>query len=81
MVRVLAIILNWRSEKMTRRAMDAAMLALRDVDGALVVVDNDSGDGSFEALSKLRRRARLGKQSAPHPSDPSRTKWWVWCGK
>ncbi len=66
MVRVLAIILNWRSEKMTRCAMDAAMLALRDVDGALVVVDNDSGDGSFEALSKYV--AARGWADSPRPT-------------
>lgn len=51
MASVLSVILNWRSEKMTLRSIEAALLALEGVDGALVVVDNCSGDGSFEAIS------------------------------
>jgi len=48
---VLAVILNWRTAAMTRRAVEAALVAMEGVEGALVVVDNDSQDGSFEALS------------------------------
>lgn len=65
MSKVLSIILNWRSEKMTLRSIEAAMIALEGVEGALVVVDNDSGDGSFEALSQevVRRGWDVGAQS------------------
>lgn len=49
---VLTIILNWRSADMTLRAAEAALAALNGIRGALVIVDNDSGDGSFEAMSQ-----------------------------
>lgn len=52
MASVLTIILNWRSHLMTLRAVEAALIALDGVEGALIVVDNDSKDGSFEALSR-----------------------------
>lgn len=48
---VLTVILNWRTPEMTLRSAEAALTALQGIDGALVIVDNDSGDGSFEALS------------------------------
>lgn len=47
---VLTVILNWRTAEMTLRAAEAALVALNDVSGALVIVDNDSQDGSFEVL-------------------------------
>jgi N-acetylglucosaminyl-diphospho-decaprenol L-rhamnosyltransferase len=48
---VLTIILNWRTAEMTLRAAEAAVLAMQGVEGAIVIVDNDSQDGSFEALT------------------------------
>jgi GT2 family glycosyltransferase len=48
---VLTVILNWRTAEMTLRAAEAALVALEGVQGALVIVDNDSQDGSFEAMS------------------------------
>ncbi len=51
MARLLTVILNWRTPEMTLRSVEAALAALQGIDGALVVVDNDSGDGSFEKLS------------------------------
>ncbi len=51
MTRLLTVILNWRTPEMTLRAAEAALVALQGIDGALLVVDNDSGDGSFEKLS------------------------------
>ena len=51
MARVLTVILNWRTPAMTLRAVEAALAALEGIDGAVVVVDNDSGDGSFERLT------------------------------
>lgn len=53
---VLTIILNWRTPEMTLRAAAAALTAMDGLDGALTIVDNDSGDGSEERL----RRATAG---------------------
>ena len=51
---VLGIVLNYRTYELTERAIDAALVALDRVPGsALVVVDNDSGDGSYERLVAL----------------------------
>ncbi|MDZ4310151.1 MAG: glycosyltransferase [Cypionkella sp.] len=51
MAGLLTVLLNWRSADMTLRATEAALLALEGIAGALVIVDNDSGDGSFEAMT------------------------------
>ncbi|WCR12303.1 glycosyltransferase family 2 protein [Paracoccus stylophorae] len=50
MARVLTIILNWRTPDMTIRAAEAAIAAMEGVAGGIVIVDNDSGDGSEERL-------------------------------
>lgn len=44
------IILNWRTADMTLRATQAAITAMEGIDGVISVIDNDSGDGSFETL-------------------------------
>jgi N-acetylglucosaminyl-diphospho-decaprenol L-rhamnosyltransferase len=48
---VLTVILNWRTAEMTLQAAKAAVVAMEGITGAIVIVDNDSGDGSFEALT------------------------------
>ena len=48
---LLTVILNWRTPDMTLKSVEAALIALAGIDGNLVIVDNDSGDGSFEKLS------------------------------
>lgn len=50
MARILTIILNFRTPEMTLRAIEAALREMEGIDGEVLVVDNDSGDGSFEAL-------------------------------
>lgn len=45
------IILNWRTADMTLRSLEHAVAAMEGLPGAITVVDNDSGDGSFEALT------------------------------
>ncbi len=52
MARLLTVILNWRSADMTLQAAEAALVALQGIQGALTIVDNDSGDGSFDAMSQ-----------------------------
>ncbi len=51
MVQVLTVILNWRTAQMTLKAAEAALRAMEPMQGAITIVDNDSGDGSFEMLS------------------------------
>ncbi|WP_134726283.1 glycosyltransferase family 2 protein [Paracoccus luteus] len=45
------IILNWRSADMTLDAAAAAVTAMHGIDGAITIVDNDSGDGSLERMA------------------------------
>lgn len=47
---VLTVILNYRTAEMTLRAAETAVKAMEGVAGAITIVDNDSQDGSFEAL-------------------------------
>lgn len=57
---VLTVILNWRTAEMTLKSADAAERAMEGIAGGIVVVDNDSGDGSFERMSEaLRDRPRF----------------------
>ena len=51
MPRLLTVILNWRTPDMTLRSAEAALAALKGIEGALVLGDNDSGDGSFERMT------------------------------
>ena len=50
MASVLTIILNWRTAAMTLRAAETALAAMEGIEGAITIVDNDSGDGSFDIL-------------------------------
>ncbi|WP_296640610.1 glycosyltransferase family 2 protein [Roseinatronobacter sp.] len=47
---VLTVILNYRTAEMTLRAAQAALAAMEEVTGEIVIVDNDSGDGSEDIL-------------------------------
>lgn len=50
-MKLLCVILNYRTAPMTIDAIRAARTALVDLDHRIDVVDNDSGDGSFEAIA------------------------------
>ena len=50
MATVLTVILNWRTPEMTLRSAEAALTAMQGIEGAITIVDNDSGDGSEEML-------------------------------
>jgi N-acetylglucosaminyl-diphospho-decaprenol L-rhamnosyltransferase len=52
---VLTIVLNWRTPAMTIDAVATALVALDGIEGALVIVDNDSRDGSFEQIAEAIR--------------------------
>lgn len=51
MATVLTVILNWRTPAMTLQSCEAALQAMQGIAGAITIVDNDSGDGSFETIS------------------------------
>lgn len=55
MPRLLTVLLNWRTPQMTLQAAEAALTALDGIDGALVIVDNASGDGSEQVLADAVR--------------------------
>ena len=49
---VLTIILNYRTPQMTLQAAEAALAEMEDLPGGLVIVENGSGDSSWEALQE-----------------------------
>jgi N-acetylglucosaminyl-diphospho-decaprenol L-rhamnosyltransferase len=46
------VIVNFRTADLTVRAVEALLPEIDGIDGEVYVVDNDSGDGSFERLSE-----------------------------
>jgi len=48
---ILSVILNYRTAPLTIRAATATLEAMKGLNGQVVIVDNDSQDGSFRALS------------------------------
>lgn len=50
MATVLTVLLNYKTPDMTLKAAEAAVTAMGGIAGEIVIVDNDSQDGSFEAL-------------------------------
>jgi hypothetical protein len=52
-MKLLAVLLNWRTPDMTLRALDALVPEIRAIPGARIcVVDNDSRDGSLDKLTE-----------------------------
>jgi N-acetylglucosaminyl-diphospho-decaprenol L-rhamnosyltransferase len=47
---VLTVLLNFRTPEMTLQALEAVLREMQDIPGSISVVDNDSGDGSFEMI-------------------------------
>jgi N-acetylglucosaminyl-diphospho-decaprenol L-rhamnosyltransferase len=47
---ILTVLLNFRTADMTLKALAAAVRETADLPGAITVVDNDSGDGSYEKI-------------------------------
>jgi N-acetylglucosaminyl-diphospho-decaprenol L-rhamnosyltransferase len=48
-MKLLTVILNWRTPAMSLQSAETALREMEGIDGAITIVDNDSGDGS-EAL-------------------------------
>lgn len=64
---VLTVLLNWRTAEMTLKAAESAERAMEGIAGGIVVVDNDSQDGSFEAMSAaLKDRPRFRVVQSGH---------------
>jgi GT2 family glycosyltransferase len=53
--RVLTVVLNYKTPDLTLQATEAALREMEGMAGAITVVDNDSGDGSYEALVQAVR--------------------------
>lgn len=49
--RLLTVVLNYKTPDMTLESAEAALREMTDLDAELVIVDNDSQDGSFEKLA------------------------------
>lgn len=52
---VLTVVLNYRTPALTIKAVEAALREMEGLAGAVTVVDNDSGDGSYDTLVKAAR--------------------------
>lgn len=50
--RILTVILNWRTPDMTLRAVASALTAMERLSGEIIIVDNDSGDGSLQQMTE-----------------------------
>ncbi len=64
MANLLTVVLNWRTPDMTLRAAEAGLAAMEGIEGALTIVDNASGDGSYEKM--LAEVAARGWDTGPH---------------
>ena len=51
--KLLTVVLNWRTADMTLRAAETALREMQGISGELVIVDNDSRDGSFEQMTQV----------------------------
>ncbi|MFZ7090930.1 glycosyltransferase family 2 protein [Primorskyibacter sp. 2E233] len=52
MPKLLVVLLNYRTADMTLRSARAALRAMDGLEAELVIVDNDSGDGSYETITQ-----------------------------
>jgi hypothetical protein len=52
---ILVILLNFRTPEMTLRAAETALRELEDLPGELLVIDNGSGDDSFDVIDSAAR--------------------------
>lgn len=49
---LLTVILNYKTPDMTLQSVQAALREMEGINGQIIVVDNDSQDGSFEAMQQ-----------------------------
>ncbi|MBV1862930.1 MAG: glycosyltransferase family 2 protein [Rhodobacteraceae bacterium] len=60
---VLTVILNYKTPEMTVQSLGSALVAMQGIAGEIIVVDNDSQDGSFEAISKVIEEKNWGQNN------------------
>lgn len=62
-VKLLTVLINYKTPDMTLKALDALLRELTTIEGSRVmIVDNDSQDGSFEKLSHAVAQRGIGDQ-------------------
>ncbi len=49
---ILTLIVNYRTPELTLKATEAALLEMEGLRGEVLIIDNDSGDGSFARLTE-----------------------------
>lgn len=52
LMQLVAVVVNYRTAPGTLQALPLLLSELRAVEGRLILIDNDSGDGSYEALCR-----------------------------
>lgn len=63
-MKLVTIILNYRTPEMAVKAAEAALREMGSIPGSkLLLVDNDSGDGSFERMSEAARARGWGDRA------------------
>lgn len=60
---VLTIILNYKTADMTLRSVETALVAMQGISGEVIIVDNDSQDGSEQAISTAIETHGWGKDN------------------
>jgi GT2 family glycosyltransferase len=60
-MKVLGIVVNYRTADRAVRAIESLVTALEGMDGRITVVDNDSGDGSYEKLVRAVSERRWSR--------------------
>jgi GT2 family glycosyltransferase len=63
MNKILIILLNYKTPQMTLRAARATVRAMRGLQAELVIVDNDSADGSFEQMHEALLEADWAQEA------------------
>ena len=63
------VIVNFRTAALTAQVVEALLSEIQEIDGQVVVVDNDSGDGSFEHLAETARARGWDERVAVIRSD------------
>ncbi|MCA9711982.1 MAG: hypothetical protein KDK70_39465, partial [Myxococcales bacterium] len=67
-MKLLVVIVNFRTAALTLQGLEHLLADMEGIDAAVTVVDNDSGDGSYETLSEQVTARGWGDRVAVVPS-------------
>ena len=67
-MKVLGIVVNYRTADRALRATESLVKALEGMDGRVTLVDNDSGDGSYEKLVRTVSERGWSRVARPESS-------------